>query len=254
MSRPLAKFLKHMNSVEVETLIAREAPIFLPIGTLEAHGRHLPVGTDTLCAEKLCEELSLKLEGAVAPSIEYGITNSLAQTAPASFFDQDLFENYSSTIIKNYIAHGFKSIIILNGHGGNVEPLKKISRKIIREDRVALCVINWWKLSEKFVPEVYSTGPGGHAAVEETGLMLHFYPTLVTPDNYNPEQDDYIADNFIWFYPPPGEVILDKADTGQPSFDCGKAAQFSEKIIDDLEHRINRWLAKIHNLTGGLRP
>ena len=93
-----AIFLKNLNTLEVEQLLRREAPLFLPIGTLEAHGRHLPVGTDTLCAEKIAERLSISLDAAIAPSLEYGITNVLAQTSPASFFSEELFENF----VENY--------------------------------------------------------------------------------------------------------------------------------------------------------
>ncbi len=253
-ARPLPLFLKHLNSIEVESLLAREAPLFLPIGTLEAHGRHLPVGTDTLCAEKLSEELSINLDGVVAPSIEYGITNSLAQTAPASFFPEELFESFVSMILQNYINHGFKTIIIMNGHGGNVEPLKRVARKIIRRQPVALSVINWWKLSEKFVKPVFATEVGGHAAVEETAAMLHFYPTMVTPDNYQAGNDDYVADNGIWLYPPPGEVILNQTDNGQPVMDCGKSAEFMEKVMDEINGRLGNWLNRIQRLSGGLRP
>jgi creatinine amidohydrolase len=243
-----------MNTVEIDNFLAREAPLFIPIGTLEAHGRHLPVGTDTFCAEKISEELSLHFSGAVAPSIEYGVTNSLAQTAPASFFSHELFEEFVYEIVKNFINHGFKSIVIVNGHGGNTDPLKNVARKLIKSHKAALSVIHWWKLSSPFVKPVFNVEPGGHAAVEETAAMLHFYPTLVDPDNYDSATDDYVADNGIWLYPPPGEVIIDKAGTGQPDFDCGKAADFMAAVLKDIIARLNRWFASMNRLSGGLRP
>jgi creatinine amidohydrolase len=253
-AKPLPLMLKNLNSIEVENLLACEAPLFIPTGTLEAHGRHLPVGTDTLCAEKFSEELAIHFEGAVAPSIEYGVTNSLAQTAPASFFNESLYEEFVQTILTNFIRHGFKTIIVVNGHGGNMEPLKRIARKIVRHHRVALGFIHWWLLSEKFVEPIFKTGPGGHAAIEETAAMLHFHPTLVDPDNYKPENDDYVAHNSLWLYPPPGEVIIDQAETGQPLFDCGKAATFTEKVLEELKSHITNWLNKVNRLSGGLRP
>lgn len=253
-SKPLPSFLKHMNTIEVDNLLAREAPLFLPVGTLEAHGRHLPVGTDTLCAEKICEELSIHFSGAVAPSIEYGITNSLAQTAPASFFEEELYEQFVYTILANYCRHGFRSIVIINGHGGNRDALKKIARKITRKFPLAVSVVNWWVLSESFVEQTFGTKPGGHAAIEETAAMLHFYPTLVDPDNYSSEADDYVANNGIWLYPPPGEVILDQTGEGQPSFDCGKAADFMDEVLKDLVKRLTHWFGSMNRLSGGLRP
>lgn len=253
-NKPLPILLKQLNSVEVENLLAREAPLFLPLGTIEPHGRHLPVGTDTLCAEKFAEELSIHFSGAVAPALEYGVTNSLAQTAPSSFFDEELYERFVTVIIENYIRHGFKIIILVNGHGGNMEPLKRVCRKIIRRQAVALSVINWWKTSEQFVEPVFATGPGGHAAVEETAAMLHFCPTTVTMENYQSASDDYVIENGLWFYPPPGEVILDNSGIGQPIFDCGKAAEFVEKTLEAIINRLEHWLASVNRLSGGLRP
>ena len=253
-NRPLPIYLKHLNSVEIENLLARETPIFLPIGTLEPHGRHLPVGTDTLCAEKIAEELSINLNGAVAPSIEYGVTNSLAQTAPSSFFSEDFFEEYVTQVLQAYFNHGFKCIIIINGHGGNQEPLKRCARKFIRKQAIALSVVNWWKVSEQFVEPVFATGTGGHAAVEETAAMLHFCPTMVDPDNYKSDNDDYVVQNGLWLYPPPGEVIIDHAGQGQPIFDCGKAATFMEKTIEEINRLLNHWLNSVNRLSGGLRP
>jgi creatinine amidohydrolase/Fe(II)-dependent formamide hydrolase-like protein len=80
-----AIYLKELNTVQVEALLQREAPLFIPMGTLEPHGRHLPVGTDTLCAEKVAEHLSIAFDGVIAPSFEYGLTNVFLQTSPSSF-------------------------------------------------------------------------------------------------------------------------------------------------------------------------
>ncbi|PKL45722.1 MAG: hypothetical protein CVV41_01600 [Candidatus Riflebacteria bacterium HGW-Riflebacteria-1] len=254
MPRQLAKFLKCMNIVEIEALLAREAPLFLPAGTIEAHGRHLPVGTDTICAEKIAEELSINLQGAVAPSIEYGITSTLAQTSPASFFPEELYEKFFEQIVENFYNHGFKTIVIINGHSGNRDPIKRLVKRCVRQHPIAISVINWWLLSEKYVEPIFNTRPGGHAAVEETALMLHFCPTMVDPDNYSPSSDDYVPEDGIWLYPPPGEVLLSQKGQGQPVFDCGKSADFVKALIEELTDRIQHWLNTIKRLQGGLRP
>lgn len=254
MSRPLARFIKCMNSVAIESLLASEAPLFLPIGTLEAHGRHLPVGTDTICAEKIAEELSINLEGAVAPSLEYGITDTLAQTSPASFFSEELYEEFLEQIIVNFYKQGFKTIIIMNGHGGNMESLKRVVQRVVRQQPIAISIVNWWLLSKKIVEPVFNTGLGGHAAVEETAVMLHFCPTLVDPDNYTPGEDDHVPEDGLMLYPPPGEVLLQRHGTGQPEFDCGKAADFVGLLLADMTDRLKHWLNSIKRIQGGLRP
>lgn len=254
MNKPCARYLKKLNTVQVETLLAAETPLLLPIGTLEAHGRHLPVGTDTLCAEKIAEELATALDGVVAPSVEYGITNVLAQTSPASFFPEELFEKFIEQIIENFRRQGFKTIIVVNGHGGNRDALRNVIRRLSRVQPIALSVVNWWLISEHFVEKVYGCRPGGHAAVEETAVMLHHFPELVTAENYKPGQDDYAAEDGIWLFPPPGEVILEKPGEGQPSFDAARAAEFSGLLTADLVNRLKRWLNSFGRLKGGLRP
>lgn len=254
MNKPCARFLKHMNTVQVESLLAAEAPLFLPIGTLEAHGRHLPVGTDTMCAEKIAEVLCLALDGVIAPSIEYGLTNVLAQTSPASFFPEEIFETFVEHVITNFRRQGFKTIIIVNGHGGNREALRRMVRRLSRVEPIALSVINWWLISEKYVERVYSCKPGGHAAVEETSVMLNYFPDLVESANYQSQNDDYVPDDGIWMFPPPGEVLLHQVGQGQPSFDKNKAAEFVKLLTDDLVGRLKRWMRSFSRLKGGLRP
>ncbi|MDD3146637.1 MAG: creatininase family protein, partial [Candidatus Riflebacteria bacterium] len=218
MKKQSARFLKTMNTVEIEKLLADDTPLFLPLGTLEAHGRHLPTGTDTILAEKIAEELSILLGGVVAPAVEYGLTKVLAQTSPASFFPEELYEGFVEKVIEAFRSQGFKTIIIVNGHGGNRDSLRKVVRRLARVRPTGLAVINWWLLSERFVEPVYGCRPGGHAAVEETALMLHYFPEMVVSKNYNPASDDYVPDEGIWLFPPPGEVLLDNPNQGQPDF------------------------------------
>lgn len=252
--RPLPRILQEMNSVEVETFLASEAPVFLPLGTLEVHGRHLPVGTDTLCASKIAEDLSRIFDGAVAPSIGYGITHSLVQTSPGSHFPQDIYEQFVELVITNLHAQGFKTIVVINGHGGNMDALKNIARRVTKRLRIGLSVIHWWMLSTPLVEKCFSDKPGGHAAIEETAAMLHYCPTLVDPDNFNEKEDTYVPNNGIWMYPPPGEVLISEYGKGLPNFNCGTASDFMEAVLEDISSRLNAWLRSFNRIKGGQRP
>ena len=254
MKKQQPLFLKSLNTLEVEELLRADTPLFLPIGTLEAHGRHLPVGTDTLCAEKIAERLSIGMHGVVAPAFEYGLTNVLAQTSPGSFFPEDLYEAFIERVIDNFRVQGFKTIIVVNGHGGNREALKKVIRKLSRTRPAGLAVVNWWLLADHFVEQVYDCKPGGHAAVEETAAMLDFFPELVEAGNYQPETDDYVVDDGIWLFPPPGEVLIDQPGQGRPDFSPGKARQFTDLFLKDIQQRLERWRSAFGRIKGGLRP
>lgn len=249
-----ALYLKELNTEQVEALLQREAPLFIPVGTLEPHGRHLPVGTDTYCAEKVAEKLCERFDAVIAPSMEYGLTNVFAQTSPSSFFTVELYQTFMEQIVRTFYKQGFKTIIMINGHGGNREALKPLMRKIVRESPIALAIINWWVFSEEFVKPVYNTKPGGHAAVEETAAMLYAKPELVIETNYNSKTDDVVPNEAIWLYPPTGEVLLTEKNQGQPDFSKEKAHEFMEKVIASLESHLKKWFNSFKRLKGGLRP
>jgi len=246
--------LDRLSTPAIEKLIRSDIPLFFPVGTLEAHGRHLPVGTDTLCAEGVALEMARRIGGVVAPPFAYGLTNLLVQTAPASFYPENQWGDFIETTLRNFRHHGFRKLIVVNGHGGNRPPLQSLARRLTRERDTAVCVINWWKLSEAAAQQVYG-GLGGHAAVEETAAMIAMHPGTVVETQYSPASDDYQPCDGFWCYPPPGEVLIyDGNPAGRPDFDPDKARRFMNSTLSDIESRLNRWLAAVPRLSGGLRP
>lgn len=246
--------LDRLSTPVIAELIRSDVPLFFPIGTLEAHGRHLPVGTDTLCAEGVAMEMARRLGGVTAPPFSYGLTNLFAQTAPASFYPESQWGDFIETTLRNFRRHGFRKLIIVNGHGGNRPPLQSLVRRLVREREVAVCVIHWWKLSEPAAQQVYG-GLGGHAAVEETAAMVAMYPETIVKSQYSSATDDYQPDEGFWCFPPPGEVLIYGGDPkGRPDFDPEKARRFMDNTLIDIESRLKRWLSAIPRLTGALRP
>lgn len=247
-------FLEEMNTITVEDRLRARAPLFLPIGTLEAHGRHLPVGTDTLCARAIAIEMSRHFDGVVAPELGYGLTNLLAQTAPASFFPEPLWRDFIEHILTGFIRHGFDTIVIVNGHGGNRGPLKELARTLVRRQPVAISVVNWWLLAEDAAKQVYGA-TGGHAAVEETAAVLHFTPDLVEAESYHPDNDDFIPEEGMWCYPPPGEVLIYHDDPkGRPDFDQTRANKFMKQVLAGIARRLQHWFDRRDRLSTALRP
>lgn len=246
--------LDRLTTPIIAELIRSDAPLFFPVGTLEAHGRHLPVGTDTLCAEGVALEMARRLDGVTAPPFSYGLTNLLAQTAPASFYPESQWGDFIEATLRGFRRHGFRKLIVVNGHGGNRPPLQSLVRRLVREHDTAICVINWWKISEAAAQQVYG-GLGGHAAVEETAAMVAMHPETVVEARYSSETDDYQPDEGFWCFPPPGEVLLYGGDpAGRPDFAPEKARRFMDITLDDIELRLKRWLSALPRIAGGLRP
>ncbi len=254
MKKNESVLMEHLTTVDLNQHLSAGGLVFLPVGTLEPHGRHLPVGTDTLCAREVSIELARRFSGIVAPPLGYGLTNLLAQTPPSSFFPEPLYQAFVEAILDSLAQHGFSPLVIVNGHGGNRDALKTVARAFIKRRPVALSVIHWWHFAEPPAREVYGSS-GGHAANEETAAMLFFEPELVRQELYAPDEDDFTPSDAMWCYPPPGEVLIYNEDPrGRPDFDQARAQLMMQKTLDAIEQRLKQWMNRIRRLGGGLRP
>jgi len=121
--------------------------VFVPAGTIEWHGNHLPVETDFLVAKKVCEIMSKKTKGYVLPPIYLGtdkerikngkkfvgINSQLSKELAGNLYylKPHIFLAMISGLMENLSKQGFKKIYIITGHGGSkhIEVLKKVEEK-----------------------------------------------------------------------------------------------------------------------------
>ncbi len=121
--------------------------VFVPVGTIEWHGSHLPVETDLLVAQKICEILSKKVKGYVLPPIYLGtdkermrggetfigINAQLRKELAGNLYylKPHILLAMISGLIDNLIGQGFEKIYIITGHGGSkqIEVLKNVEKK-----------------------------------------------------------------------------------------------------------------------------
>lgn len=254
VSGPAPLQLEELNTRQIQDLLPKSPLLFFPVGTLEPHGRHLPIGTDTMLARGVANELARRCGGVVAPALPFGLTNLLIQTPVATGYPESLFEEFVGVTLRSFYQGGFQRIVLVNGHGGNRNALLNISRAFVRERAVGLCVIHWWLLAEPVAKAVYGE-TGGHAAVEETAAMLFFHPQLVSRKDYVSETDDFVPESGIWCYPPPGEVLLyEGKGKGRPQFSGSKAERFMADVLTEIEERLRRWVIGLKRLQGGTRP
>lgn len=144
--------------------------IIIPLGSIEQHGPHLPISTDTIIAEYLANQLTKKISSYVLPGIPYGVSFEHRPFFNISISNDVLSELLSQVCI-SLGENGFNQIIILNGHRGNMGVLQYIPQIVERNNpKVNVFGINYWHLIEREFD---------HGGFVETSLMLAIEPKLV---------------------------------------------------------------------------
>lgn len=167
-----------MNEYDFKAALKKTRRAIIPVGSLEQHGGHLPVSTDSLIAEYVARSAAKRVGAFVLPVISYGVS---FEHKP--MFNVSLRNSTLSTMICDacisLAENRIKEIIILNGHHGNMRALQQVAKKLRSRmpKRVVMHTVHYWRmLKAEF----------DHAGEVETSLVLAIAPELVRMDRAAP--------------------------------------------------------------------
>ncbi|WP_125610036.1 creatininase [Specibacter cremeus] len=178
-----------------EALASGEAVVLIPVGSLEQHGPHLPLGTDTALASRIAVGVATRLGALVAQPIAYGYKsqqksgggNHLPGTTS---LDGASLVGVTRNLVKSFLGQGVRHVVFINGHYENYQFLYEGIDLALEElglgsgsDTSVLLLSYWDFVSADTLARVYPAGfPGWdieHGGVLETSLMLHLAPERV---------------------------------------------------------------------------
>lgn len=172
---------------EIRDLDKDRVAVF-PIATIEDHGPHLPVGTDAIIGEVLCERVceAMPDETILLPMSTYGFSNHHGDFPGSLNVEPSLLLQYIIGIGLDLANHGFRRLLLTNSHGSNI-PIVNIAQNRINylSEGKILCAATSYldgETSDDAIEEVReSVYPGGmgHACELETSIMLEIRPELV---------------------------------------------------------------------------
>lgn len=143
------------------------------LGSCEQHGPHLPLDTDARIAAALATELAERRDDVVvAPTLAFGSSGEHAGFPGTLSIGQAALELLIVELCRS--AGGFAGVVLVNGHGGNAEPVTRAVSTLTGEGR---SVLPWW-------PVV--AGGDAHAGRTETSLLLAIAPAAVRLDEAEP--------------------------------------------------------------------
>ena len=206
---------------------AEGAILALPVGAVEQHGPHLPLTVDIEIPVRIASMLGERLNVVVAPAIPYG-ARSLPQSGGGPSFPGTInirgsvLTDYLKDVIAGYIATGFRSIVILNGHYENesfIFEALELCRQEGKLEGTKIIAVGWWSLVsnatlEKLFGDRFPGWHAEHASACETSLMLHLRKDLVGPtrvDNPTPPRSG------IYLFPTDSSKISNRGVLGSSS-------------------------------------
>ena len=168
--------IQEMSWFEFRQAMALNDLVIIPVGSIEEHGPHNPLGTDTILARELARRIGEKAGVPVAPVIPIGSTHNLAAFPGTINVDPMLLRQVVLEVAESYVAHGAKRFLFVNGHGGNANSLKMVCSDLhAKHENVIAVHSEWWKV----LAEISEYPCNDHGGKHETSFVMDVDPSLV---------------------------------------------------------------------------
>ena len=209
MSRAATEFrYEKLTWPEINDAIEMRKVCVVPCGAVEQHGAHLPLDVDIVCPTGIAHGAGRLIPDKllVLPTVCYGYTGHVMDFPGTINNHFEHFIDHVLDITKSLAYHGFKKIVLLNGHGSNMPNLDLVARRTNLETDAECIPAAWWNLltvDKSFLPRWrQSKFPGGcaHACELETSLYLYLDGDNVRKDQIKSDVISFNEENspFNW--------------------------------------------------------
>lgn len=179
-----------MTAPELRAIAERgNALAILPVGSLEQHGPHLPVITDTASAAAAAVRgarlVSDDVPLAVLPGLWLGMSEHHLPFGGTITLDYAAYHGVLRSVARSLKAIGFTRLLIVNGHGGNVDPLAVAVRELAVEFDMPIVATTPWFLAQEETSALFESDDGPkHACEGEASVMLAIAGDIVKTDKF----------------------------------------------------------------------
>lgn len=176
---------EQLTSVDLEATARDGLVAVLPVGSIEAHGPHMPLGTDSMAVYAIAKMATEKEPGVVLPPLCYAYVMESRHFPGTISLRAKTFIALLEEVCEEIARNGFKKILIVNGHGGNNEVLRVFLRENLRRRKgyVTYAMINPWAPIDELARKLSEGRVVGHACEVETSIGLYLFEGLVRMEN-----------------------------------------------------------------------
>lgn len=240
---------QELRSPDIGRLSDAGAMVIVPVGAIEQHGPHLPVGTDTIGVLEVARRAAVRIESpsvVVAPPVWWGFSPHHMAFPGTISIQSDTFVALLTDLCGSIAANGFLRILILNGHGGNAQLVQLVAQKVMEgHPPVSVAAATYFSMIVDDLKALGESELGGmvHAGEMETSLMLAVRLDLVrmdraTDEPYSPGSSFLLSDmrcGGTVFYPPDLRRDTRHGVLGVPTLGTAqKGSAFLEAAVSKL--------------------
>jgi creatinine amidohydrolase len=178
-----------MTAPELKALAAQDnALAILPAGALEQHGPHLPVITDTVSASAAAlaaaRQVSEETPVAVLPGLWLGMSEHHFPFGGTISIDHATYLAIMGCVVRSLRTLGFSRLLIVNGHGGNIDAISLAARELAVEFAMPIVATTPWMMARDEVAAIVESDAPRHACEGETSLMMAIAGDTVRADKF----------------------------------------------------------------------
>jgi len=237
-----------MTSPRLAAVDREQSVVLIPIAAVEQHGPHMPTGTDTFLCSAVAEAVESRLSDRVllTPTVWLGASAHHLRLGATLDSRLDTYVATLCDIARSLLDDGHQRLLFLNGHGGNIDPMRMAVRQLQPSySRALLAAGSYWAAADELIQATLEGEKKyvGHACEFETSMLLHVRPELVDTAK--------LADS--------GELVPDQMDgvflsrdmrqrtregcTGSPDLATAeKGEQLFDGIVDSLVSTVGKLL------------
>lgn len=190
-------FWNRMTAEHLRERASADAIVILPVASTEQHGPHLATGVDDFLCSEVCRRTAERLGAqgvpvVVAPTLWAGLAEHHVAFGGSFTLSLATYHAILRDLCGSIVRAGFRRIVIVNGHGGNINALNALTTELTRELEAPIATTTYWLLAEEAITAILEDQRAIHHACEgETSMMLALRPELVDlgrlPEAFGPQ-------------------------------------------------------------------
>ncbi len=191
--------LENLSYPEVELYLKEKDIILVPVGSVEQHSPYGLIGTDFITAEHVARKAGQEMDILVAPTLCYGVSpHHMAFPGTVSLLPDTLIAVVCD-VVQSLVAHGFRKIIFINGHGGNIAAIQVALVRLKAKGTPGIFqLISWYTLPgvSEVCTDLYQDNDGKHATASEVAVTMSNRPDMFKNKATEPATVERI--NYHW--------------------------------------------------------